>query len=744
MISIPSIVAAPTGTALAVPPNVARGTVAGRATGVVAPTPSPTLTITGTLSFFAGAAQGTVIGLIGNVPAGSTPTITPNDGRLVVGGSAGNWTVNVGATAASAGTINLSVAAAGATGASAAVTVNAADAGYEVILLFGQSDMAARGSRDPAIDTENARVKQFPSIVADPATYRTIRDSIYPLYHPEDHRTAGEAGPGQALGKQIAAGLPANRMVLLVPCAWGATGLVAGNAEWSIGGSLYEAAIAQTNAAIAAAKALYPSSRFHSAHFIQGNNDGSTPQVVYEGALEPMFADLRSRVTGASTATPIVMGSMLPIAIETQPNKQNIEAAQMAVAARGTNIFYVPGPYGSVDPAEAPVYTHYAATGARTLGVAMGNVALGTRYVSFGRATVEKGEGNTGPTIFTHLVYRTDSVGAATSNISFLPGTTSPEDFTGAAYPVPAPVSWAPGQNVTSISISVNGGTNLEPDEAYVLGLTAPTGYSIGTRPTSTGSILNDDADQSGAVDADGYPSVGMLQNADLSKPNAMFKDAERTQPAVAGDIVLAIGDATGGGRTGVTVGSPVAATVNGQLHLALNSTSQYVRFDGLVAFMSTDAAFTVHDFGVLGVEGNISRTIWSLGAGTNRSQRRNFMSCDSAGTARYIERAASGTVLDQPTFPAIPKGVPVGVSFRRKADGWTTIVVNGTVVLDQLVAKAALSNIVSFVWGARLASGEYSEFTLGTKKQLLTYSVAQGDNDLLVANNRGVARMAA
>jgi len=96
----------------------------GRQLGGIAPTPS--LTLSGPLSFTAGSAAGTLVANIGGVPAGVTPTITPNDGRLVVAGDQTNgWKVVVGLSASAAGTIALAVAAAGATGASATVTVTA-------------------------------------------------------------------------------------------------------------------------------------------------------------------------------------------------------------------------------------------------------------------------------------------------------------------------------------------------------------------------------------------------------------------------------------------------------------------------------------------------------------------------------------------------------------------------------------------------------------------------------------------
>ncbi|TCQ02174.1 GDSL-type esterase/lipase family protein, partial [Sphingomonas sp. PP-CC-3A-396] len=90
------------------------------------PTPTPTLTLTGPLGFTAGAASGTLLANIGNVPTGVTPTLTPNDGRLAIAGDDTNgWKVVVGLSASAAGTINLTVSAAGAIAASAGVAVAA-------------------------------------------------------------------------------------------------------------------------------------------------------------------------------------------------------------------------------------------------------------------------------------------------------------------------------------------------------------------------------------------------------------------------------------------------------------------------------------------------------------------------------------------------------------------------------------------------------------------------------------------
>lgn len=97
-------------------------------TSVVSGVPiTPTLVLAGALTFTTATAAGTTVATIANVPAGVTPTLTPNDGRLAIAGDATNgWKVVVGLTASSVGDIALTVAATGANSASATVTVTSA------------------------------------------------------------------------------------------------------------------------------------------------------------------------------------------------------------------------------------------------------------------------------------------------------------------------------------------------------------------------------------------------------------------------------------------------------------------------------------------------------------------------------------------------------------------------------------------------------------------------------------------
>lgn len=98
----------------------------------------PTLTLTGPLAFTVGAAAGTLIANIGNVPTGATPTVAPNDGRFAIAGDAGaGWKVVVGLSASSAGTVNITVNAAGAQPAMVPVVVSAA-AGFDYTVATDQ------------------------------------------------------------------------------------------------------------------------------------------------------------------------------------------------------------------------------------------------------------------------------------------------------------------------------------------------------------------------------------------------------------------------------------------------------------------------------------------------------------------------------------------------------------------------------------------------------------------------------
>lgn len=480
--------------------------------GSVTPTPTPTPTLAlspASPSVPVTAAAGTLVSNIANVPPGVTPSVTPNDGRLVVAGDASSgWKVVVGMTAMSAGQINFAVAAAGAAGVSGTLTLTASPI-IRIVPLLGQSNIAGRGVFDATLDANQANVKQWPTIQGN-AVYRTIRDSTQPLYHPEDRVSQNLVGPGQRIGKTIANTLTNGEIVLLVPCAWGGTSLVSSSAnsapnapQWAVGRSLYEAAITEINAAITYAKTLNPASSIHSIHFGLGETDASDgiSQAAFYTPLAALIADARSRIIGASDATPFIIQGFVPENADL--GYAAIYAAHRQAALNLTNVSHVVGPYGQV----LSDNLHYTGVGERQIGTLMGQAALGTHSVAFDKITYNMTEGDSGTKTLTVSASRSTKVGAATATVTFNPGSTSTDDFAGNVYPSGLQFVWADGQTIASYSINFNGDTTVENNESFTQTLAAPAGYVLGTRTTATGTILNDDTSAGAGQNLIGSPN---------------------------------------------------------------------------------------------------------------------------------------------------------------------------------------------------------------------------------------------
>jgi hypothetical protein len=131
---------------------------------------TPTLTLSpASISIASNAAAGTTVSNIANVPAGVTPSVTPNDGRLVIAGDASaGWKVVVGMSALSAGTINFSVAATGATGASGVLTVTSAAGASRAVWL----------DTDMEVDSDDSQAVGVLSGIAREDGWRVIGGSV--------------------------------------------------------------------------------------------------------------------------------------------------------------------------------------------------------------------------------------------------------------------------------------------------------------------------------------------------------------------------------------------------------------------------------------------------------------------------------------------------------------------------------------------------------------------------------------
>ena len=233
--------------------------------------------------------------------------------------------------------------------------------GYDIILLAGQSNMAGRGPTDPLYDLADSRIYQFGGLAGD-AHYRTMFSAQ--IHWQCRKRSRRGNWPRHRLRPRLCAEHPANRRVLLVPVAWGATALIATTSSqpagtgcgttacWQPGNSgapLYENAIAQANLAIATAQAQYPGSRFVGTLWVQGEQDaGATTQAAYATALDALIAGFRSRITNAASSW-FEIGGMVPEWVAANSTAaMPIQEAQIDAPRRDALTSYVYGAPGHV------------------------------------------------------------------------------------------------------------------------------------------------------------------------------------------------------------------------------------------------------------------------------------------------------------------------------------------------------------------------------------------------------------
>lgn len=237
--------------------------------------------------------------------------------------------------------------------------------GYDVVLLAGQSNMAGRG-QTVVIDATPATLLQYSCAPAS-GNYQTIMTGSDPLEMTEGVEI-NQIGPGHSFGVQYITNNP-SRGVLLVPCAVGSTELVIGPAEWAVGNTLHENAVAKSNAAIAAIVALWPTSRFVGVAWLQGETDAGTTQATYAAALDSTIDDFRARITGASNSWFAVLG-MAPGFIS-GGTANGVNAAHIATPGRKSRSTFTAGPSGHDDG------LHYDPTGQRILGPNSANSVIG-------------------------------------------------------------------------------------------------------------------------------------------------------------------------------------------------------------------------------------------------------------------------------------------------------------------------------------------------------------------------------
>lgn len=231
-----------------------------------------------------------------------------------------------------------------------------------VVVIAGQSNAVGRGVvlNTALTDPTNPNIYQFGSKV------QTLRVASEPLDH---HDPSTGFGPGLQIARYMIDALPADDVIVLVPTAHGGTPLCSDVAlawRWGVAGNLTALAIAQTDAAIAAAKAQWPGAtvKVEGIFWVQGEQDGynTVTAATYQADLEALIAGLRDKY-GATV--PFVMGQMLRAYFATGTTAQ-INWAHTRVAAKLPRVGFALSPTEQNGDG-----VHYSAAGQRKLGAGM-------------------------------------------------------------------------------------------------------------------------------------------------------------------------------------------------------------------------------------------------------------------------------------------------------------------------------------------------------------------------------------
>jgi hypothetical protein len=240
-------------------------------------------------------------------------------------------------------------------------------AGYDVFLLFGQSNMVGAAnaqieSINPALDYSSPRIEQWGQSLAL-NTNEVACLATDPLQH--NNFTANTSSIGMTFARLYEASLAPGRKIMLVPCARGGTGFsgpnsvlvtpggvtVVRNFLANTAGNLTDLAIQRTNRAMAYHPFLNPSpaysgstppapspyNSFKGVLWHQGEDDvlAGYTEAQYKKCLQDLLIDLRTKVQGGSSAVPFVVGQMTP-----DFYNQNLGAGVFNVLAQVGNVAY--------------------------------------------------------------------------------------------------------------------------------------------------------------------------------------------------------------------------------------------------------------------------------------------------------------------------------------------------------------------------------------------------------------------
>lgn len=242
--------------------------------------------------------------------------------------------------------------------------LTAASLGYDVWLIAGQSNAAGAATPiDPAFEYIDPRIEQW-GLLGNYYNKQIVASD--PLKFPEGLTTTLSAGLHFA--RLFVNTLAPNRKVLLVPAAWGGTGLVGG--RWqpgNPGGDLYEQAIAATNLAVTS----NPNNVFRGVLFAQGETeaDNGTIPGDWITAIDALITGFRSRIVGGVNSL-FLVGGMVPSWVGGIARRNAIDAAHKNIPNRIERSWYIPGVINADNTPNGLGIEriHYGADGLRQIG----------------------------------------------------------------------------------------------------------------------------------------------------------------------------------------------------------------------------------------------------------------------------------------------------------------------------------------------------------------------------------------
>jgi Carbohydrate esterase, sialic acid-specific acetylesterase len=166
--------------------------------------------------------------------------------------------------------------------------------GYDVYILWGQSNMRGQASIRPGIDDDYSGLQHV--YMWDASTASVVR-AVNPMPHQDF--LAGSTG----LWLEFARALPSSRRILFVPVAKGSTGF---GIHWNPGNAVYLEAVARMNNAMASNSG----NRLKAVLGLQGEADAENNNATYLADIKAMRTAMMMAITGMNATTPWVQGSI--------------------------------------------------------------------------------------------------------------------------------------------------------------------------------------------------------------------------------------------------------------------------------------------------------------------------------------------------------------------------------------------------------------------------------------------------